>query len=182
MSDYSPQQRLDRYRKEMLQRIVERLVYIAVLFYFMAVYTLPLFEAHPTGKGLFSAIILVPFILASGDGYELVSNWIEARLFCPKYDKASQPRPEFTVDPNRLDVFVVRAWTYVFVAPLLPTAALVTLCYCGMLEIPYPIANSWLEALIMTIGLGVLRVYGWQVTSLRAWLKPFKRVPSPDVN
>jgi hypothetical protein len=178
---YSPEQRLARYRQELMKRIPERMMYVALLGFFLC-QTLPLFEATPSRGGLICAFLLVPILLASGDFYELLRSLIEARLFCPSYDKASQPRPKFQVDPNRIDVLCFRLSIYLIAAPLLPTAFLVIVCYCGVIHLPAPIATAWAMGMMYALFFGTLRVFGWQAMTLREWCKPFKQVPRPDIN
>jgi hypothetical protein len=182
MTDYySREQRLARHRQELAKRIPDRMMYFALLGYFL-VYTLPLFESEPSRKGLIAAVILVPLLLASGDIYELVRDFVERRIFCPPYDKASQPRPTFQVNPNRIDVLGFRLGIYLIVAPLLPAVYLTILCYCKVLHLPAPILSAWTVGMIYALFLGTLRVLGWPVLSLRSWYEPFKPVPSPDIN
>lgn len=139
-----------------------------------------MFKADNSGA-VVCALLLALVMLASGDFYDLVRDCVEARVFCPRYDKASQKRPTFTVNTDRIDVLCLRLGIYINITPLLPAAFLATLCYAGKLHLPAPFANAWLIGVIYSLLFGVFRVIG-KVLSLRTWFEPFKRVPSPDIS
>jgi hypothetical protein len=182
LTRHSPESRMARYRNQLLDRRMMVPVHIA---WFCACI---LFACVPMGidvgvgmgenmniKSLAIAILMTGLTLAGGDLYELVRDAIENWVFCPKYDRASQPRPKFEIKEG-LGPF--RLFIYVFVTPALPATGLWLLHRYGLIrELPQSGLFGAVEGALLLFGL--LR-YLEMPTTLRALFKPFKRIPSPD--
>jgi len=177
MTSHSPQQRLQHYRQERQERSVRRLMHVAALFCFWA-YSFYLIQLDPTRRGILASALLPPIMLVTGDLYSVVRDFLEQRMYCPRYDKASQPRPQFVV-LETIPVMYVRFWMYAVIVPIPPTAMFWLLNFCGQWQLHY--AFTYGLAFVTSLLYGTLRVMNWPVTA-SAWLRPFKKVPSPDLN
>jgi hypothetical protein len=176
----SPARRLEDYHRELTLRGLRRAEYIcwlpmyglAVIWRMQGVLTFDSFWVIPS-------MLLV--IMLAGDVYDTVRDLIERWWFCPRYDKASQPKPEFDVPEPGLGPF--RFLIYLGMAPLLPMAVLMLCSYCDLIKwMSYQ--DAWKMAVALIGLLGVLRLDPQQrlPASVRAFCKPFRRLPSPDVN
>jgi hypothetical protein len=144
-------------------------------------------------------VCLVPVMLLSGDIYERVRDFVEQRVYCPRYDRASQERPKVQVEPNRIEVIDFRCAIYMVVTPLLPTVMLVLAQRFGLVHVPLfvgaavhvfgldprallpLILGSWFLALVFSLIFGSLRAF-YYPTTLRSMLQPFRPVPGPDLH
>jgi len=175
--DYnSPAQRLNRYRLEVLRRRSKCAEYLGLLAMVDLVIVSNVLKAELSGWG-WSSLLIVPVMLMGSDVYELVRDLIEYMIFYPKYDRASQPKPEFKVTTG---LGPYRSYIYLIVAPVLPTAFIWVLRSHGQIHLP-PMLPSWGLAFYLSLATLVFRAYGLPL-SLRELIEPFKRVPSPDVH
>jgi hypothetical protein len=184
----SPGRRLKRHRRDVVQNRCLAFLH-CLLFLGYAV-----FAANCLGDGLviFSGLwIVIPITLAwfvSGDVYDFVRDRIEQRVYCPRYDKASQPRPK--VEPEN-ENSALRFLIYLTVTPVLPMALIMVFTHFGLCsQKPFvdnflaPLLNPWLLAAKLVLVLGVTRLHYRCAfpTSVRTFLLPFRRLPSPDVH
>jgi hypothetical protein len=100
-SDYnSPAARGRRYRLELLKRCSERVQYLTVFALLDMTIGWFVLKAELNGCGPYTSLLIVPAMLLGGDAFQLLGRWSAYQLFCPRYDKASQPRPTFEVPYN----------------------------------------------------------------------------------
>jgi hypothetical protein len=174
--EHTPAGRLARYRVEKWRNITKCAEYIFILG--LCDLVIGWIILHPdTGWGLCTSLLIVPVMLLGGDAYELVRDWLENWYFCPRYDRASQPRPQFEV---REGFGPGRYVLYLIVAPLLNTALLWLLRHYGQIH-PLPNLNLYELGICLSLASTVLLIYGQPLTLGEA-LKPFKRLPGPDIN
>jgi hypothetical protein len=197
---HSPAHRLARYEEQLSDRR-DALVGRFAMLLLMLFYTILVVLSFDCSWGSFLVCLgSIPIILLSGDIYERVRDAIEKRVFCARYDKASQARPTFEVNPCRGDVIYLRSVIYTIVMPILPTAFLFPMRVHGMFHQPQilptlmgscrdacfqcdSLLGSWLLALGLSLIYGSYRSrpYNYPLT-LRRMLSPFKRIPGPDVH
>jgi len=175
---HSPEARMDRYRSQVLDRRMMVPVHIAwfcVCAFFVCVITGADQDVNLPSLGVTALLALLT--LAGGDLYEIVRDAIENRIFCPKYDRASQPRPKFEIKDG---LGPARFFIYVVVAPLVPATGLWVLNRYALVQLPDK-QGLWSAAEGLLLLFGFFRLMKMP-TSLRGILEPFKRIPSPDCN
>jgi sulfite exporter TauE/SafE len=180
----SPARRLLRYRQQLIYRAEARMMHLGALLVMLMLTCAAVVQLDTSVGGLIVSLGTVPLMLLGGDIYERVRDFIENRLYCPCYDKASQNRPAVHVDPNRTDVMNLRFAIYIIVSPVLPTVFLTLACSYGLLHLPsiLPIIlGAWLVAMALSLIFGVLRVVNYPM-SWRRMLQPLARIPNPDVH
>ncbi len=114
--------------------------------------------------------------LASGDIYELFRDWLEIKLFRPRYDRASHKPPALTNGLSPAHAIVL----YMLGAPLLPMLVIWVLSKLELVQFAQGL-SSWSAAAAIALVSGWLR---WQnyPTSFRGLFRLCKRIPGADLN
>jgi hypothetical protein len=172
----SPQRRLQRYWEEESQSRTRRCTNI-IAFSFYNFVPLMVLEGRIDANNLWVVPLITVSVLLAVDIVVSQCYRFERWYFCPRYDKASQPKPDFDLGEGlgRGRVFIYFAFV-----PLLPTSVLWVLGHFSFVSLkPWP--YEWFVGLKLAALLILAPLLDWPV-SIRMLLKPFRRVRSPDVN
>jgi hypothetical protein len=141
------------------------------------VYLAPAISKLSGPKMLLVTGIVTIAMLASGDIYELFRDRFEYKIFCPRYDRASQPAPRIFIGKG---LGAGRAFIYIPLAPLLPMLAIWLLTRLDLVHFVEG-QGLWQASTAIALVCGLFRMKGVPA-SFRSIFKFFRRIPGPDLH
>jgi hypothetical protein len=167
--------RIRRYKAHRDLKLCAIPVYFMV-FVVAAYFVSNMLDSAPGGLGQYSATFLFTLVMfCAGDLYRFARNRIENHIYCPRYDSASQDRPQFFVpdhpSPLRFAIFLLAELA-------VPLALLHVLLYYGVVQLQPGLCPT-VAAGYYALAFGAMGIK--LPMSVGALLGPFiRRLPRPD--